>query len=1169
MNLFSLFIDHSKREVDTGLRLTQIKKSILELPSSIGDLSVLNNSKKIRKLLKDPRRFLLDSKFLPSNFKSIVNSLFEVKDSLDVIRFESFVSLEDLDNDKSLILIFNCNEWKREYISKYFTNNHLLFAPIKYNNKDMSLILERIRSYKQAKCVVVWGSESNESILNYCNNYNIPIQRVEDGFLRSAQLGVEYSRPLSLAFDKTGLYFDSNAVSDIENLLNFENLKKYDNYVEHSKALINLIKTLKISKYNKPCLDDIKEILGPKIRKRVLIVGQSRNDASLRLGGVEDYSIKNMIDIVDSEHDDVEIIYKPHPDEIYKNLIDLEEYRNVKVISEDVNIGDVFECVDQVYVYTSLVGMEALFYNLKVTVLGKPFYAGWGLTDDRKKIDRRYRDLSLFELFYISYVLYPTYEIKSGSKVYDCAATIFKLSYERFLQERKLLEKTKFDFSNFRKLSNSSLWERCFDKEFSALKSHPQYYKYLPIDKLLQHGESNYYQIVMGIFFVGNSGIINSKMISLLGSYLSKDVFESVLIFIWNQCPNSDIKSQIFNIMLDTGEVNEQDLLLLNQSSYPRFSFKIKDYQSDFYLATYYLNNRDFPKAENSLLRLLLSGYATVEVFNALATIASYKFLFEDAKKINGFAFNFLSDDSIRWRKGRLYSTNIINSVYGKDIKSALLELIVSYNININNVELCGNLSNLLKSEIGVLDIKKAALLSLTTSEASRANNKVSSFYKASILEYLEDYDGAIKIIEELLGEDNKNPKFILFLAKNYISNGDFEKAKIILKFLLEHKRKRHFYIEALKNSIVMNDYEWSVELLESAETQKISVPDIYYRKIYLGQGRIRDSYLSFRNMKINKTLKSIFKEKYIQTLNELCGGESLLVIACFGPGDEIRFASLYNKLVEVAPLSNIAITCDPRLHGLLQRSYNKIKFIPVARIRDYKLLDNFEKYDQLPSSDLNSMLDNVGWNASLNYQKVMLVTDFLGDVLLDRTSFNGERYLYADPVRKDHWQERVLKSNKGKKVVGISWRSSLVTKIRNEHYLSIEMLAPLLALDDYIFINLQYDDCVTELQWADKKFPNKIINFEDLDQFNDIENVAALMSCLDFIISPATTVAELAGALGVPTFLLSNSSELHWRKQSQDVDIWYTSLVHVEGDKVGDKNSLINNLLLKIERSV
>ncbi|ONG40591.1 hypothetical protein BKE30_07600 [Alkanindiges hydrocarboniclasticus] len=713
------------------------------------------------------------------------------------------------------------------------------------------------------------------------------------------------------------------------------------------------------------------------------------------------------------------------------------------------------------------------------------------------------------------------------------------------------------------------LWERCFDKEFGVLKNHPQYYKFLPIDKLLQHGESSYYQIVMGLFFVGNSEVINSRIIGLLNTYLSKEVFEEIIIFIWNTFPNKNIKLQVFNILLDRENNNESDLLLVNKSGYPNFSFKVDDYHAEFSLAIYYLTKRDFSKAEHSLFRLLLSGHATIEVFNAIATIASYKFLFEDARRINRFAFHFLGQESISWRKGRLFSTNIINSVYTKDIKGALIDLIVSFNLNINNVELCSNLNILSKREIGLLDIKKAALLSLTKSEIKIGYSKSNSFYRASILEYLEDYDGAIKIIEELLVQDIKNPKFILFLAKLYISNGDFEKAKIVLEFLLAHKRKKHFYVEALKNSIIMNDYKWAIELLENAESQKITVPDIYYRKIYLGQGKIKDSYLSFRNMKINKTLSHIFKDKYIQTLNVVKANESLFVIACFGPGDEIRFASLYSKLIENFSLSNIAITCDPRLYGLLQRSYNKINFIPVARIRDYKLLNSFENYNQLPSSDLNSILDNVGWNTSLKYQKVMLVTDFLGDILLDRDSFNGRAYLYPDLTRKEYWQQRILDISKGKKVVGISWRSSVVTKVRNEHYLTIEMLKPLLALDDYIFINLQYDDCVTELQWADKHFPNKIVNFEDLDQFNDLENVAALMSCLDFIISPATTVAELAGALGVSTFLLSNSSELHWRKKNQDIDIWYNSLVHIEGDQVGDKNSLVNNLMLSIGRFV
>lgn len=58
---------------------------------------------------------------------------------------------------------------------------------------------------------------------------------------------------------------------------------------------------------------------------------------------------------------------------------------------------------------TSLSGFDALLRGKRVTTYGSPFYAGWGLTDDRASIARRHRRLLLDELVAGALVLYPRY----------------------------------------------------------------------------------------------------------------------------------------------------------------------------------------------------------------------------------------------------------------------------------------------------------------------------------------------------------------------------------------------------------------------------------------------------------------------------------------------------------------------------------------------------------------------------------------------------------------------------------------------------------------------------------------------------------------------------------------------------------------------------------------
>jgi len=55
------------------------------------------------------------------------------------------------------------------------------------------------------------------------------------------------------------------------------------------------------------------------------------------------------------------------------------------------------------------VGFEALMRDLIVVCYGLPFYAGWGLTQDFHRIDRRTRALGLDELVHATLIDYPLY----------------------------------------------------------------------------------------------------------------------------------------------------------------------------------------------------------------------------------------------------------------------------------------------------------------------------------------------------------------------------------------------------------------------------------------------------------------------------------------------------------------------------------------------------------------------------------------------------------------------------------------------------------------------------------------------------------------------------------------------------------------------------------------
>jgi ADP-heptose:LPS heptosyltransferase len=95
----------------------------------------------------------------------------------------------------------------------------------------------------------------------------------------------------------------------------------------------------------------------------------------------------------------------------------------------------------------------------------------------------------------------------------------------------------------------------------------------------------------------------------------------------------------------------------------------------------------------------------------------------------------------------------------------------------------------------------------------------------------------------------------------------------------------------------------------------------------------------------------------------------------------------------------------------------------------------------------------------------------------------------------------------------------------RNEHYLTIEDLFPILENENYDFINLQYDECEEELLLAEKSLNINIIRWDNLDLKNDLDSVLALISRLDLVITVGTAVSSLAGIIGKKQLLIDKKS--------------------------------------------
>ncbi|WP_448588127.1 capsular polysaccharide export protein, LipB/KpsS family [Thermocrinis sp.] len=262
-----------------------------------------------------------------------------------------------------------------------------------------------------------WGYKPTaQKAIQKAKEWNLPYWALEDGFIRSFGLGFE-EPPLSIVIDPVGIYYDASKPSLIENLLNDDSWKSQD-LIEKAVKLRKMIIDYEISKYNntKPVPEELKEKL--KRKENILLIDQTEEDMSVILGGASRETFKEMYESALEENPDANIIVKFHPDVIKGKkkgyLTKIKTYSNVIVLSENYNPIQLLKLVDKVYTISSQMGFEALLLEKHVVCFGIPFYAGWGLTEDKKQAPRRGRKITLDELVAVSHILYPRYAVPYG-----------------------------------------------------------------------------------------------------------------------------------------------------------------------------------------------------------------------------------------------------------------------------------------------------------------------------------------------------------------------------------------------------------------------------------------------------------------------------------------------------------------------------------------------------------------------------------------------------------------------------------------------------------------------------------------------------------------------------------------------------------------------------------
>lgn len=309
---------------------------------------------------------------------------------------------------------------------------------------------------------------------------------------------------------------------------------------------------------------------------------------------------------------------------------------------------------------------------------------------------------------------------------------------------------------------------------------------------------------------------------------------------------------------------------------------------------------------------------------------------------------------------------------------------------------------------------------------------------------------------------------------------------------------------------------ENDLELIQELDKikQQVNAIDLPGKRILIGAvhnsafalfrlGRVREAWQALEagfspEIDSNRGRKPNRNFKKPRWRGEGLKGKTLMVWREQGLGDEIMFGTMLPELVGLG--GRVIVECEPRLIPILQNSFPDFEVRSELYRAVYPFDPPTEDFDyQIPIASLGGLYRNT-------------VEDF-----------SGEPYMRPLAEEVDEFSKRLSTvRGEGKKVVGLCWRSGVVSPTRGANYTLLEDWERLLRNDRVAVVNLQYGRCEDELLEAEQKFGCEILRWSDVSLQNDQSKLAAIIQNLDYVFSIGTAVAQLSGAVGAPTGLVA-----------------------------------------------
>ena len=250
--------------------------------------------------------------------------------------------------------------------------------------------------------------------------------------------------------------------------------------------------------------------------------------------------------------------------------------------------------------------------------------------------------------------------------------------------------------------------------------------------------------------------------------------------------------------------------------------------------------------------------------------------------------------------------------------------------------------------------------------------------------------------------------------------------------------------------------------------------------------------------------------------------GRTLLIHTEQGIGDVLQFIRLVPNIDKGG--GRIIMACQKALHLLLN---------PLPWIDDWFPIDT---------------------EATINFDVYIPLLSL--PMLQQITEDNLPRevpYIHPEPKRVANWREQ-LSAYPGLKI-GLCWQGSPTFKGDYNRSIPLKHFAALNKVDGIHLFSLQKGHGSEQIEELGDSLQLHV--FDDLDADGAFLDTAALMECLDLVITSDTAVAHLVGALGRPAWVvLGTGADWRWLPEGSD-SVWYPTMRLFRQTTTGDWSSV------------